>query len=129
MVLFVSRSLWRRLDCGTLLSSHVNFPMLEVIRPDPEALATVSADVGLLSRVQCGVNLEVPWCLKGLAADTTGEFALRVHVLTVAIHAARAPESLTAIGADYGTVTRVLSHVHLQSVLMYESIITITNCR
>ena len=98
----------------------MDLAVLEVVGPHPERLAAHTANVGLLARVESGVNFQIPGRLEGLAANLAGEFALRVDVLPMAVHGGRAPEAFAAIDARDGAVSRVLPHVDLQPVLVDE---------
>jgi hypothetical protein len=65
-------------------------------------------------------HLKVSGRFEGFVAYRTGKLALTVHILSVAVHAARAAESLTAIRTRVRKLARVLPHVDVQPVLVNE---------
>lgn len=99
--------------------------MFKVVGPHSERLATNLAHVRLLSSVQGRVYLQIPGCLEGFVADWTGESAFTVHILSVAIHRARATESFTTIDARVRKLASVFAHVNFQSILVDERGVTV----
>lgn len=100
--------------------SGVDLPVLEVVGPHPERLPAHPANVGLLPRVEGGVDLEIPGSLEGLPAHLARKLPLGMDVLPVAVHGARGSEAFPAVHAPDGAVPRVLPHVDLQPVLVDE---------
>lgn len=67
-------------------------------------------------------DLQIADSFERFAARLAIEFPLAVHVLAVAVHAARAAKALVAIGTGMRELSRVLPHVNVQPVLVNKTV-------
>lgn len=65
--------------------------------------------------------LKISGCFKSFLTDFTSKFALAVNILSMAVHAARTPESFTTINTSVREFAGMLSHMNVQPVFVNKS--------